>query len=97
LLDDLKRSGAPEEIIRNYEKRKENDDFLVHEDNWQAARLFQGCLTQWRYAGMNGVRTGLDYGAVRIVAEAKDIEMAAAFDGLQVMEAESLRIFAEKD
>lgn len=84
-------------MIREYERReRDDDDFWVHPDNWDAVRLFQASRTQWRYAGMAGVRVGLDYSAVQVVAGAKGIKMAAeTFEGLQILEAESLRIFSE--
>lgn len=39
-------------------------DFDVWPENWDAVRVFRRCETQWRYAGMGAVATGLDYTAV---------------------------------
>jgi len=36
-------------------------------ENWEALQVFLACQTQWRYAGMTGVRTGLDYTALDVV------------------------------
>ncbi len=95
VIDELRRSGAPDAVIKSYTARAARDnDYEVHADNWDALRLFQGCLTQWRRGGMNGARVGLDYVAVDIVARAKKIDLDGdVLDGLQIMEAESLRIF----
>lgn len=94
-IADLKAKGAPRHVIKDYEARaRKENDFIVHFDNWDAVRLFNSCRTQWRRAGLNGARVGLDYVAVEIVAKAKKIGVSEeTFGGVQVMEAESLRIF----
>lgn len=99
VIEEMEKSGAPPEVIKDYEARAKTDnDFIVHFDNWQAVRLFQACLTQWRRGGMNGARVGLDYVAVEVAARAKAIDLAPEiFEGLQIMEAESLRIFNERN
>lgn len=99
LIADLEKSGAPPEIIESYKARAKKDhDFIVHYDNWAAVRLYLACLTQWRRGGMNGQKIGLDYVAVEITARAKGIELNKEnFEGLQVMEAESLRIYNERN
>jgi len=42
-------------------------------------------MTQWVYAGMDGVRVGLDYAGVRVVMETYGYG-ARDFDGLQIIE-----------
>lgn len=61
------------------------------------ARLFAGLLTQWRMGPAGPV--GLDYAALPVVERRLRIGRRAAreaFAGLQVMEAEALRWFAEQ-
>ena len=58
--------------------------------------LFLGAETQWRTAGMSGIPTGLDYGAVSVVAAARGLALdAATMAGLKIMETAALRAFAE--
>lgn len=59
---------------------------------------FMRCATQWRHAGMDGIRTGLDYAAVesvlRLTVPAK--ERRAVFEGIQMMEYAALSVFTER-
>ena len=73
-------------------------DFEVFEDNWPALLAFLRCGTQWRYAGMDGIRTGLDYAAVESVLRLTMAEeqRAGAFEGIQIMEHAALEVFHEK-
>ncbi|WP_339863182.1 DUF1799 domain-containing protein [Paremcibacter congregatus] len=98
-IEDLRRADAPPEIIADYERRaKQQNDFIVHPDNWDAVRLFISCRTQWRRGGFNGAKVGLDYVAVQVVAEARNIKMTEdTFSGLQIMEAETLRLINERN
>lgn len=62
---------------------------------WDAVRLYLASQTQWRYAGMNGVRTGLDYAGVE--AARRNLRLPrSAFQGVQVMELAVLRVQSEK-
>lgn len=51
-------------------------------------RTFLRCSTQWNYAGMAGVRVGLNYPGVETVLRLAlpEAERAEVFAGLQVME-----------
>lgn len=65
-------------------------------DEQPAVILFLSLETQWRHAGMVGLRTGLDYSAVEPVARLLGI----AADGdllrdLRVLEGEALRVWGE--
>lgn len=63
--------------------------------NWEATQTFVRCQTQWR-VGMAGP-TGLDYPAVETVMRLLGVEDPAdCFDRLQIIEAESLRIYADR-
>lgn len=60
--------------------------------------VFSALQTQWRI-GMSGP-TGLDYGVLPVVLDIKQIEppqRAEIFADVQIMEAEALRFFAEKN
>jgi hypothetical protein len=73
-------------------------DFEVFEDNWLTVMTFLRCGTQWRHAGMEGIRTGLDYPSVetvlRMTVTAR--ERRAVFEGIQIMEHAALDVFAQR-
>jgi hypothetical protein len=59
--------------------------------------LFFALGTQWRHAGMTGLRIGLDYTAIEATARMLDIEMTPQLlVDLRVMEDEALATWAEK-
>ena len=62
--------------------------------NWDAVRLFVAVQTQWRYAGMSGVPTGLDYAGCRAVAAGLGLRWRAVFEGLRVLALEWLSVRA---
>lgn len=65
--------------------------------NWAALRVFLSLATQWRRAGMEGVRTGLDYRALPVVAGALGIPADAdLLARLRVLEGEALRVMGEE-
>jgi len=70
----------------------------VFEENWLVVVSFLRCSTQWRYVGMDGVRTGLHYPAVesvlRLTVPAR--ERRAVFDGIQIMERAALDVFTQR-
>lgn len=69
----------------------------VWPENWVALELFAALQTQWRI-GMGGP-TGLDYAALPAVMDLQHIaapERPEVFESLRVMEAEALRVFAER-
>jgi len=97
LAESLKAAGAPPEVIQKMQAQKPQmpeiqpcNDFIV--------RLFFKVCTQWVYAGMSGVRVGLNYQAIaagaestpgysELNAELKDM----VWSGLQRMEKEVLQ------
>ena len=69
----------------------------VWPENWQALETFSALQTQWRI-GMGGP-TGLDYAVLPAVMDLQHIpapDRPALFDSLRVMEAEALRVFADR-
>lgn len=80
------------------EVTKEDQDFLVLEENWPAINLFLACQTQWQYlSGMSSaVRTGFNYPAVETVIRLcyANHNQAELFSKLQLMESEALAIFS---
>lgn len=72
-------------------------EFLVLPENWDAVLTFLKCATQWRYAGMTGVRTGLDYTAVDVVIRMSELaDPAKTFSQLQTIESGALEAFREQ-
>lgn len=94
--------GAPEQVIEDAERHAaENvsDDFELFEDNVQSATVFQRMGTQWRRAGMDGIRTGLDYNVVEMVMRRCGVppgKRNQVFEDVQTMESETLKVDVEK-
>lgn len=64
-------------------------------ENVPAALLYLACDTQWRYAGMNGVPTGLDYEGVKAVMDLQAIppeDRPRLFADVQVLEQAQLHV-----
>lgn len=61
----------------------------VWPDNVLAVSVFESMFTQWRRAGMNGIRVGLDYTALSPVLSIRGIpkkQWPELFEDLRVME-----------
>lgn len=61
----------------------------VWPDNMPAVEVFIDLMTQWRRAGMAGVRSGLDYAVLPAVFAIRGIQkkqQPAIFDDIRVME-----------
>ena len=62
-------------------------DFPLWPENEAVWNLFTGCATQWEHAGMDGVKVGLNYAGVEIVAARTSCKMShARFADLQLLE-----------
>lgn len=66
----------------------------VWPENVDAVLVFFAVATQWKYAGMSGQRTGLDYPAVRLAcaAHAPGSPWRDVFLRVQVLERETLAL-----
>lgn len=74
-----------------------DDACPVWPENWAAALAFAAMVTQWN-VGMNGP-VGLRYEVLPLVLRLRGVpraQWAEVFDGLRIMEAEALAIFAER-
>lgn len=72
--------------------------FKVWPANWAAVELFLDVQTQWRFAGMGGVRVGLDYGAVRDAMDLLETpKRGETFRRLQLMEYAALEALAQQE
>lgn len=58
--------------------------------------MFAAAQTQWRYAGMEGVPTGLDYAGCRVVAAGLGVRWRSVFGEVRVMEDVWLSAQAER-
>lgn len=96
--EDLAAFGAPPEIRDRCEASEPPIETVgVLPEGMDAARLFLALSTQWRFAGMDGVPTGIDYGAVEPTARLAGIEATPAlFDLVRTMEAEALAARRER-
>lgn len=69
----------------------------VWPENWPALRLFLAVSTQWRWAGLAGVPTGLDYAALPVAARALRLRLdEAMLARLRVMEGAWLEAALER-
>jgi hypothetical protein len=67
----------------------------VWSENVASVEMYRGVETQWRYAGMDGARTGLDNAGVRatmILRGVPNRARPALFADLQTLEEAQLRI-----
>lgn len=72
---------------------------VVWPDMVDAWRLFMGMSTQWRTAGMAGIRIGLDYNVLESVARSMEIATpvdTALFADIRLMEAEALNAWSKR-
>lgn len=95
--------GAPQELIDEV-VAKESSMPEVQPANVVTVNVFFACATQWVYAGMAGVRTGLNYPAVDVRASKlpdylalTTEDQAWVWEGLQRMESAALKTWQEKD
>ena len=57
--------------------------------------LYLACDTQWRYAGLNGVPTGLDYAGVKAVMDLQALpqeDRQGLFADIQILERTQLQV-----
>ena len=90
-LEALRAIGAPDSAIEAAEARirasAERATIEVHDDNAATVQLFDALLSQWRFAGMQGIRVGLDYTAIEPTARMLDVELGPMrFQELRLME-----------
>lgn len=73
--------------------------FCLWPENEPAWQLWLAVQTQWRHAGMAGLRTGLDYAGVQVVIQRSGTRRrlwGRRFAELQVMERAALEVWHEQ-
>lgn len=73
--------------------------FEVWPDNMPSVEAFLDMATQWRRAGMAGVRSGLDYSVLPAIFAIRNIpkkQQPTIFDDIRVMEDAVLRMSPPK-
>lgn len=66
----------------------------VWPENWPTWLIFRDCATQWRTAGMTGVKVGLDYTPLFRLMDESGLsrgEWREAFDDIRVLEGAALK------
>ncbi len=75
----------------------EPDEFELYEENLKAFEVFCSSATQWRYAGMTGVQTGLDYTAVESVMRMMGVDdTAETFKKVRLIEIGALNAMSDR-
>ena len=93
LDDDLVAFGMDASFLPD----SEPDEFELYQENLQAFDVFCSSATQWRYAGMTGVQTGLDYSAVESVMRMMGTEdTAETFQKVRLIEMGALNAMSEQ-
>lgn len=99
----MQQLGAPQALIDQV-VTKESGLPEIQPANQITVQVFFACATQWVYAGMAGVRTGLNYQAVDVRAsklpEYRQLtpdEQNLVWEGLQRMEATALNVWRSED
>ncbi len=70
---------------------------LVWPENWESVDLFLFLQTQWRTAGMDAARVGLDYRAAHAELDGRRVlDHEPYMRDLQVMEIAAIEVFAEQ-
>lgn len=93
--------GAPAEVVANARGRLERAKHPVFEvwtDCWDAWLLFRSLFGQWIYAGMAGVRVGLNWSSVDIALRRSGLrrkQQDQLFKDMQIME--EAAIVAERE
>ena len=94
--------GMPEPLIREQmeaeRKMIKQQAFEVLPENWDALMAFLAMGTQWRTAGMSGIRTGLDYSAVPATLDMMGFgkRTQELFPKLRILEYAAVGVFADK-
>lgn len=88
----LAELGLPETLAASF---TEASPCEIWQCNWKTVQMFNALGTQWR-VGMGGA-IGLDYNVIAAVARGLRIKLTPErFAGIQIMEAEALRVMGER-
>lgn len=103
VLEAMRAFGAPAEDIERAAQLLEDSQaperqlFEVHHDNLRSIRAWLRVSTQWQFAGMEGVRVGLNYAGVWawLRAHMRPRLQRAVMADIEVMEHAALQAFHE--
>ncbi|HEC91271.1 MAG TPA: hypothetical protein ENI55_06355 [Alphaproteobacteria bacterium] len=100
MADALEAFKAPAEIVEKWRRRSKTEKrpevFELPAKHETTLRLFLAMGTQWVFAGMDGVPTGISYAAVEPAARMLGLDATAElFDGLRIMENAALEVLLE--
>lgn len=72
-------------------------DFPLWPENERVWNLFVACATQWQHAGMDGMKVGLNYAGVEIVALRTNCKLGRErFADLQLLENAALVAWSDQ-
>ncbi len=99
IVAQLKKMGAPDEVIAAARARQPQEDVEVFEDCLFSLETFSAMCTQWRIGGVDGVKVGLDYGPLPFVMRRCGVppgQRDQVFEDIQLMEIETLLVERER-
>jgi len=95
VIRELRQSGAPDEVIQQYQQAGRHDRFEVHPENWEAVEWFLSVSDCWRWN--NSVCQGLDWGLVESESRLSGVTRSpAVFSQLKVVAQEARRLINER-
>jgi hypothetical protein len=95
VINELRQSGAPEDVIAAYQGQARQDRFEVHPDNWEAVEWFLQVSDCWRWN--NSVCQGLDWGLVESESRLSGVTRSpAVFSQLKVVAQEARRLINKR-
>ena len=96
MINELRQSGAPDEVIEAYQGQARQDQFEVHPDNWTAITWFLEIDDCWRWRTPNHC-LGLDWLQVESEARLRGFEhQPGDFQKLKTLAGEARRLINEK-
>lgn len=89
--------GAPPDVVQAIAAAAPRELLEVWPENETAVLIFCAMGTQWSYAGMGGVPTGLTYASLPVVCRAHRRRLDAdLLTRLRTIEAEALKAMLER-
>jgi hypothetical protein len=95
VINELRQSGAPDEVIQHYQQAGRHDRLEIHPHNWAALEWFLEVSDCWRWRGQ--ICQGLDWQLVESEARLRGVEHKPDdFQKLKTLAGEARRLINEQ-